>query len=346
MKQAHRNDLQKLKLPLPGSHAGLALHHLLANQPERNDKFESGKHPYTVLADSIEKWSVPEVYKKEAFCRWMDFVKSQGILRLEATTRTPLAIGLGNASPIENGLSIHHTYGTPYLPGSALKGLLRRAADRFGLSPQEKAVLLGEGPDPKRKTQGNAAYLVYWDGWLDPDSKRPFQKDVITVHHQNYYSGGKDWPTDFDDPNPVSFLSIKPGVKFHIPISCTAENAQDWLDRAAEILKWGLENLGLGGKTNAGYGYFSCVRAKSLEEELREREESQKLLEEKLPEIQKIQNPGSANKAMQIARELRDKPPGMRRATLEELRRRLQEKGLWKEERDYVKLIRELLEGK
>jgi CRISPR-associated protein Cmr6 len=245
-------------------------------------------------------------------------------LRLEATTRTPLAIGLGNASPIENGLSIHHTYGTPYLPGSALKGLLRRAAERYDLSEQEKAVLLGEGPDPKRKTQGNAAYLVYWDGWLDPDSKRPFQKDVITVHHQNYYSGGKDWPTDFDDPNPVSFLSIKPGVKFHIPISCTAENAQDWLDRAAEILKWGLENLGLGGKTNAGYGYFEVT--------LPPKPKTQADLAEEVYAnfsvlIEKISRRDPLRDVREMASKLRAHPVELRGKVIESTLRKLEELG-------------------
>jgi len=240
-----RNSLRMLG---PSSHAGLALYKgLMGFEPQDKEK----------LLKAITQTPISPDYET-AFKRWKAALT--GAIFLEATTRTPLAIGLGNASPLENGLAIHHTYGTPYLPGSALKGLLRRAADRFGLSPQEKAVLLGEGPDPKRKTQGNPAYLVYWDGWLDPASAQPFQKDVIAVHHPNYYSTrGQVWPSDFDDPNPVSFLTIKPGVKFHIPISCPAENAQDWPHKAAEILKWGLENLGLGGKTNAGYGYFEVT---------------------------------------------------------------------------------------
>ncbi|MDW8481320.1 MAG: RAMP superfamily CRISPR-associated protein [Meiothermus sp.] len=150
----------------PGSHAGLALNILLST----HEKPQSGEqvHPYAALVKSIAEFVVPKVYKS-AFDRWKETLKDA--VWLEATTKTPLAIGLGNSSPIENGLAIHHTYGVPYLPGSALKGLLRRVAERFGLSKAEKAVLLGEAPDPERKTQGNAAYLVYWDGWLRPSQR-------------------------------------------------------------------------------------------------------------------------------------------------------------------------------
>lgn len=257
MKPVLRNDINKLGLTLPGCHAGLALHRFLENQPEQGAKFSKDKpHPYAKLAQRIADWEVPKDYK-QAYQRWREALQSMNVVWIEATTLTPLAVGLGNSSPIENGLAIHHTYGTPYLPGSAIKGLLRRAADKYNLSEEQKGVLFGEGPDPKRKSQGSAAHLVYWDGWLDPKSDKPYQQDVITVHHPDYYKfQGKDWPTDFDDPNPVTFLSVKPGVKFCLALSSASETADPWLNRAAEMLEWGLANLGLGGKTNAGYGYF------------------------------------------------------------------------------------------
>ncbi|RIH89339.1 CRISPR type III-B/RAMP module RAMP protein Cmr6 [Meiothermus luteus] len=323
----------RLDLP-PPAHAGLALQRYLR---QHDDDHSAAKE----LLNHIAQSQVPEMYQK-AFERWRESLKDA--VWLEATTKTPLAIGLGNASPIENGLAIHHTYGVPYLPGSALKGLLRRAAEHFGLSEKEKAVLLGEGPDPKGKTPGNAAYLVYWDGWLDPNSAQPFQLDVITVHHPEYYGKkGAVWPTDFDDPNPVAFLSVRPGVKFYLPITCPAQDAQGWPYKAAEVLAWALEHLGLGGKTNAGYGYFACEFGKSAEEEAREREESAKLLESLTSEIEKIQNSGSANKAIQIARQLGDVPPGIRKPTLERLKQQLVSKNLWKEDKEYTKLIDKLL---
>ncbi|MCX7803356.1 MAG: RAMP superfamily CRISPR-associated protein, partial [Meiothermus ruber] len=133
----------RLNLP-PPAHAGLALQRYLKQHDDDNSAARE-------LLSHIANSKVSAVYTT-AYNHWKETLKDA--VWLEATTCTPLAIGLGNSSPIENGLAIHHTYGVPYLPGSALKGLLRRVAERFGLSEAEKAVLLGEGPDPERKTQG------------------------------------------------------------------------------------------------------------------------------------------------------------------------------------------------
>jgi CRISPR-associated protein Cmr6 len=308
----------RLNLP-PPANAGLALQRYLRAHDEQ-------KAAARELIEIITQTPISPAYK-EAFERWKTALP--GAIFLEATTRTPLAIGLGNASPLENGLTIHHTYAMPYLPGSALKGLVRRAADRFGLSPQEKAVLLCEGPDSRKKTQGNAAHLVYWDGWLDPASAQPFQKDVITVHHQDYHNkrGADDtWPSDFDDPNPVSFLSVKPGVKFYIALSSSSQLAEVWLHTAAALLKWGLENLGLGGKTNAGYGYFAVQlppRPKS------EYEQGLELLAQYKNRIDRIKPANERGELNYFLQELRGKPTVLRMPTLEALRHHLQEWKVW-----------------
>ena len=166
---------------------------------------------------------------------------------LTATTEGPLAIGLGNASPYEVGLTLHHTYGVPYLPGTTLKGLTRRAALAQGMSETDEGFKVPFGDTT------NAGYVTFWDGWLDAGSEKPLQLDTITVHHPNYYQSGGAWPTDFDDPTPVAFLSVRPDVKFHIALSGPGE----WRVLAARLLEYGLTHLGLGGKTNAGYGGFA-----------------------------------------------------------------------------------------
>ena len=45
----------------------------------------------------------------------------------------PLATGLGNPHPVENGFSFLSPYGIPYLPGSGIKGAVRRAAEELAL---------------------------------------------------------------------------------------------------------------------------------------------------------------------------------------------------------------------
>lgn len=330
-----RASRSKLPPEPPSAHAGLALQRYLLEHDDQ--KVASRK-----LLEVIVKTEVAAVYKA-AFARWKEALGQPATVFLEATTRTPLAIGLGNTSPIENGLAIHHTYGTPYLPGSALKGLLRRVADHYELSPAEKAMLFGESPDARGKKQGSAAHLVYWDGWLDPVSVRPYQKDVITVHHPDYYGKrGVVWPTDFDDPNPVSFLSVKPGTKFCLALSSLSQNATDWLYLATQMLGWGLENLGLGGKTNAGYGYFEVKlppRPRS------EHEQGLELLESYRVRIGRIK-PGNERQELEFfIRELEGKPLAVRKPVLEAIRQQLVQYRVWNPASPQHARIQELLEG-
>jgi len=50
---------------------------------------------------------------------------------------SPFITGLGNAHPVENGFSFLSPYGLPYLAGSTIKGVLRRAAELMALFPEE-----------------------------------------------------------------------------------------------------------------------------------------------------------------------------------------------------------------
>ena len=52
-------------------------------------------------------------------------------LVLTATSIAPFTTGLGNEHPLENGFSFLNPYGLPYLPGSGVKGVLRRAAEEL-----------------------------------------------------------------------------------------------------------------------------------------------------------------------------------------------------------------------
>jgi CRISPR-associated protein Cmr6 len=71
-------------------------------------------------------------------------------LRLAATSTAPFATGLGNEHPIENGFAFLTPYGLPYLAGSGVKGVLRRAAEDLALFSDEyrSAHAGGEGEEP------------------------------------------------------------------------------------------------------------------------------------------------------------------------------------------------------
>jgi CRISPR-associated protein Cmr6 len=255
--KARRNALGDLK-PQAETHAGLLLQrYLTAHKPKQRDNTQDT--PEETLLDQATGVKVSEVYRA-AFRRWRQFAQQMpdGCARVHFTVQAaaPIAIGLGNASPLEVGIRLHHTYGMPLLPASALKGLCRRVArllkHESKLSDDAIDALFGFS----REKQAAAGAVVFYDAWYDPDSVdgAPFHRDVITVHHPAYYGSGEVAPTDFDDPTPVPFLVIKPGARFLCVLDAPD---RQWADFAQKMLLWGLENLGVGAKTNAGYGYLN-----------------------------------------------------------------------------------------
>lgn len=256
--KARRNALGDVK-PQAETHAGLLLQrYLTAHKPKQRDNTQDT--PEEMLLNQATGVKVSEVYHA-AFDRWLErFVQKTpaGCARVHFTVQAaaPIAIGLGDASPLEVGIRLHHTYGMPLLPASALKGLCRRVARLLKhenkLSDDAIDALFGFSRD----TQAATGAVVFYDAWYVPrcEDDTPFHRDVITVHHPAYYSDGKIPPTDFDDPTPVPFLVVKPGARF----LCTLDAPDHrWADFAQKMLLWGLENLGVGAKTNAGYGYLT-----------------------------------------------------------------------------------------
>lgn len=202
------------------------------------------------------------------------------IFELELVSR--LLVGHGNPSGSEVGLTLHHTWGVPMIPGSAIKGVLaHHIAQHYGDrdDPERKAwagVLYDEariqaGPgdhyrtifgapawreDPEGARQGK---LVFHDALYVPGSTpddKPLARDVLTVHNKKYYDDkGKQFPNDYDDPNPVAFLTVRPGARFCFVIEGEAE----WLDIAESLLREALDESGVGGKTSLGYGRLRRV---------------------------------------------------------------------------------------
>jgi CRISPR-associated protein Cmr6 len=249
---ACRKALQNLNLK-ECKHAGLLLQrYLKAHKPK--ERVSGQKMPEEELLEAARAVKASEVYR-DAFCRWKEWACKRSV-HFTLELATPLAIGLGNASPLEIGLTLHHTYGMPIIPGSALKGLCRRGArwliKQNQLSQEQFEVLFGR--DSAADSPGETGYVVFYDALYDPDSvdSQPFHRDVITVHHPKYYAGDGEAPTDFDDPTPVPFLVIRPGACFQFVLDAP----EGWGPFVKSILIWCLCNLGVGAKTNAGYGYF------------------------------------------------------------------------------------------
>ena len=208
-----------------------------------------------------------------------------------------LIAGLGGSNVLETGLTLNPLYGAPMIPGSSLKGLaahycsmvwgvederFRSPALDVRTRPTRQAgavyeVLFGKVPMTGREEDAEAGYLRFYDAWLLPASlPNSLCLDVMTPHHSGYYTG-EEAPTDFDDPNPVTFLSVR--GSFEVRVGCEdpdPEVRKRWEDLALQILEGAFKRCGAGGKTRSGYGRMKWVES---EEEKRERQQREQRAE-------------------------------------------------------------------
>lgn len=174
--------------------------------------------------------------------------------------------GMGNEHPVENGFLWHPTLGTPYLQGSAVKGLLRSWLEQ-NLKPgsQRQALLLrwfgSEGKKPEEQQHENqAGDLIFHDAI--PVGATRVGADIMTPHMGKWYKKGEEGcpanspdttPADWHNPIPVPFL-VTTRASFLFAVSPRTAAMKDCIADVMAFLGNALEELGVGAKTAAGYG--------------------------------------------------------------------------------------------
>ena len=179
---------------------------------------------------------------------------------IDALSTAPFATGLGLEHPIENGFSFLSPYGLPYLAGSSVKGVLRRAAEELrdeGEASIDNALidaLFG----PENTPAARRGALTCWDVLPQFDA---LTLEIMTPH-QGHYLQGSDSPHDAGQPIPITFLAVPAGSRFRfvlrfdpspVPLACRAALA-DWQPLVRRIVQQAFDWLGFGAKTAVGYG--------------------------------------------------------------------------------------------
>lgn len=206
---------------------------------------------------ALDRIRVPEGYRR-AFERRNDALKELGGDFPEGETRFydvvllgRAVVGIGMASVRETNLSLLRPWGVPFLPGSALKGLASHVAHAAGgewARPVEPGERAGELQQAIFGDVASSGAVVFHDAWWQPGGERvPVSADAMTVHHAGYYQG-ESAPADWDEPNPVSFLTA------HDRYLAALTGPSQALDIAEALLRRGLSERGIGAKTAAGYG--------------------------------------------------------------------------------------------
>lgn len=254
-------------------------------------------------------------------------------ISFEGEISDKLVIGMGNVSTFETDITLHHTYGIPYIPGSAIKGVLRNYiienySEKFCDSNcDEKREKKAESNDVFRSIFGGKnkkgkniqGKVIFMDSF--PKYKYEVKLDVMTPHHKGYYEKGME-PVDTEEPTPINFLVLKNcEFQFYIAVDKTIKNDEKLMEEVKKIYeeknieKFILENLiealtfhGIGAKTSVGYGYFEIDKEAEIiklisEQEKRKKEEELKLKKE-LEEAERIKEEEKFKNAIEGKSEL------------------------------------------
>ena len=118
-----RDQLSKLT-PQSSTNAGLWLDKYLRGEaPDRKEQ------PKSLLVKEVAGLSKASDLYRDFFDRWKAALTNDQTRFATATVEGRLAIGLGDDGVLETSITLHHTYGVPIIPGSAIKGLAAHYCD-------------------------------------------------------------------------------------------------------------------------------------------------------------------------------------------------------------------------
>ena len=201
-------------------------------------------------------------FYQRAYNRWKDTTADETRFRsVVLKVETRLFMGLTGGGMLETGCLVSHSYGTPYIPGSSVKGVVAsHVRDRFGETGgafREYREELFGAPATDASPAGRTGLIAFHDAWWVPRSTpHPLVREIVTSHHPDYYGNDGAVPaTDCDSPVPNAQVAAQGEFLFVI------EAPTDWLVMAQQMLVAALAARGAGARTRAGYGLFAVPDA-------------------------------------------------------------------------------------
>jgi len=212
------------------------------------------------------------------------------VWEFRARLRSPYISGLGSGHPTETGMILDRNSGLPFIPASAIKGVLRLAC-ALEIASAEPGVVrpakdkqgktiegqweIDDGHSHLRRYFGDTntgasdsvrGQLVFLDAF--PVAVPAIKTDIMNPHFGEYYKGNQG-PLETESPIPVKFLAVEEETEFifrcfALPLPC--RNVTDDLTRpfgatdeqtTVNMFFRALCELGFGAKTAVGYGRFA-----------------------------------------------------------------------------------------
>ena len=209
-------------------------------------------NPKLAWIRSVTKQSVGKSeHIEEHAMRMMRLLRRRGGCAQVFTSKSRFVTGLGRSHPVENGFAWHPTLGTPYLPGSSIKGMvLAWARHNRGNTDQDR------DNDPLLNrlfgSLDKAGSVFFLDAV--PIKAVKLEADVMTPHYAGWSE--KDPPGDWRSPTPVPFLVAAEGLSLLFGVVPRGPQGKEDLTTVMGWLGKALAQAGSGAKTSVGYGRF------------------------------------------------------------------------------------------
>lgn len=211
---------------------------------------EDGKQEWIATVVGANQKAGEPTLMAEHHRRRAGLIKALGGFAASLILQSPFVTGLGYEHPIENGFQWHPLLGTPYLPGSGVKGLLLAWATKWNDEPDVDRLL---GSQEKV-----GAWMTFDALPIEPVR---LGCEVMTAHDAGWRirEGTDATPSDWVSPNPIPFLVVRPGARFSFAFAPRRGGTAQSEDvaRIAAWLREALDFIGAGGKTAVGFGRFA-----------------------------------------------------------------------------------------
>ena len=249
-----------------------------------NRKQDANKH--IVIKNGEEHLIIPELNDRSTALINVEFdltvsikdeiFKDINFHTFELKTIYPgLLIGSGYMHDIQSdsafklGFYFDHTTGLPVIPGSSIKGVLRNAFAMDG-GGYVQELLEEESGEKLDKKVIRALEKNIFDSAGEVSVYRRdkfFDAFPVTTSHRERLFLADDYitphPNPLKDPLPIRFLKVRSGVTYRFVFELFdfdgPEGARITAEQKLALFRRILLDLGVGAKTNVGYGQFQSV---------------------------------------------------------------------------------------
>lgn len=173
----------------------------------------------------------------------------------------------------KTGFTFDYVTGLPYIPGSSVKGMLRYAIKKYGADV--KKYLKDEKKYPELKEMETIIEELFGDNTNNADPKYTntmlrdiFLEAIVVKGDEKGYILKEDYitphKTPFTNPKPIHILALRPNVEMEFYFILRKEEIAGLsAETRFELYKELILELGIGAKTNTGYGNLVEVEAET-----------------------------------------------------------------------------------